>query len=88
MTFLPPQVADDIVKNLPSNFLRNQLDLYTWQLILMPSKWKKTLVGLLLATIIVVAAFNIVSSLVMVVTDKKSEHCNFTYFRCIAIYDY
>lgn len=37
---------------------------------LMPSKWK-TLVGLLLVLIIVVAAFNIVSSLVMVVTDKN-----------------
>lgn len=34
---------------------------------------EKTLVGLLLFLIIVVAAFNIVSSLVMVVTDKKSD---------------
>lgn len=32
---------------------------------------EKTLVGLLLVLIIVVAAFNIVSSLVMVVTDKN-----------------
>lgn len=39
---------------------------------LMRFRWK-TLVGLLLVLIIVVAAFNIVSSLVMVVTDKKSD---------------
>lgn len=34
---------------------------------------EKTLVGLLLCLIVLVAAFNIVSSLVMVVTDKKSD---------------
>ena len=34
---------------------------------------EKTMVGLLLALIVVVAAFNIVSTLVMVVTDKQSD---------------
>jgi lipoprotein-releasing system permease protein len=36
-------------------------------------KMEKTLVGLLLMLIIAVAAFNIVSTLVMVVTDKKAD---------------
>lgn len=34
---------------------------------------EKTIIGLLLSLIVIVAAFNIVSSLVMLVTDKKSD---------------
>ena len=36
-------------------------------------RMEKTMIGLLLALIVAVAAFNIVSTLVMVVTDKKSD---------------
>ena len=34
---------------------------------------EKTMIGLLLLLIVAVAAFNIISTLVMVVTDKKSD---------------
>ncbi|WP_000519369.1 FtsX-like permease family protein, partial [Acinetobacter baumannii] len=70
--FAAPQVADDIVKNLPSNFYATNWT-YTHGNLFNAIQMEKTLVGLLLVLIIVVAAFNIVSSLVMVVTDKKSD---------------
>lgn len=69
--FQAPQVAFDTAKIAPS---------------LMPSNWtsthgnlfgaiqmEKAMIGLLLFLIIIVAAFNIVSSLVMLVTDKKPD---------------
>src|SRR5690606_11709328 len=36
-------------------------------------KMEKTMIGLLLMMIVAVAAFNIISTLVMVVTDKKAD---------------
>ncbi len=36
-------------------------------------RMEKTMIGLLLLLIVAVAAFNIISTLVMVVTDKKSD---------------
>jgi lipoprotein-releasing system permease protein len=60
------------VKNLPSNFYATNWT-YTHGNLFNAIQMEKTLVGLLLVLIIVVAAFNIVSSLVMVVTDKKSD---------------
>ena len=50
-----------------------QIGLVRTGIYLMRSKWKKTMMGLLLMLIVAVAAFNIVSTLVMVVTDKQAD---------------
>ena len=46
---------------------------YTQGSLFSAMKMEKTMIGLLLLLIVAVAAFNIVSTLVMVVTDKKSD---------------
>ncbi len=70
--FLAPQVADDIVKDLPSNFYASNWT-FTHGNLFSAIQMEKAMVSLLLFLIVLVAAFNIVSSLVMVVTDKKSD---------------
>lgn len=70
--FAAPQVADDIVKTLPSNFYASNWT-YTHGNLFSAIQMEKAMVSLLLFLIVLVAAFNIVSSLVMVVTDKKSD---------------
>ena len=70
--FLAPEVADDIVKNLPSNFYASNWT-FTHGNLFSAIQMEKAMVSLLLFLIVLVAAFNIVSSLVMVVTDKKSD---------------
>ncbi|MHA3047914.1 MULTISPECIES: lipoprotein-releasing ABC transporter permease subunit [unclassified Acinetobacter] len=70
--FLAPQVAQDIVKQLPSGFYSSDWT-YTHGNLFSAIQMEKSMVSLLLFLIVLVAAFNIVSSLVMVVTDKKSD---------------
>ena len=70
--FLAPQVANDIVKKLPPNFYASDWT-YTHGNLFSAIQMEKAMVSLLLFLIVLVAAFNIVSSLVMVVTDKKSD---------------
>ncbi len=70
--FMAPQVADDIVRNLPGNFYASNWT-YTHGNLFSAIQMEKAMVSLLLFLIVLVAAFNIVSSLVMVVTDKKSD---------------
>ncbi len=70
--FLAPQVANDIVKELPGNFYASDWT-YTHGNLFSAIQMEKAMVSLLLFLIVLVAAFNIVSSLVMVVTDKKSD---------------
>ena len=70
--FLAPQVADDVVKDLPGNFYASNWT-YTHGNLFSAIQMEKAMVSLLLFLIVLVAAFNIVSSLVMVVTDKKSD---------------
>ncbi|MBU3118809.1 lipoprotein-releasing ABC transporter permease subunit [Acinetobacter soli] len=70
--FAAPQVADDIVETLPSNFYASNWT-YTHGNLFSAIQMEKAMVSLLLFLIVLVAAFNIVSSLVMVVTDKKSD---------------
>ena len=70
--FLAPEVADDIVKDLPSNFYASNWT-FTHGNLFSAIQMEKAMVSLLLFLIVLVAAFNIVSSLVMVVTDKKSD---------------
>ena len=70
--FSAPDTAWRIVADLPGNYwasdwTRTQGNLFQ------AIKLEKTMIGLLLLMIIAVAAFNIISTLVMVVTDKRSD---------------
>ncbi|KAK0363660.1 hypothetical protein LTR94_014261 [Friedmanniomyces endolithicus] len=70
--FAAPKVADEIVMDLPSGFYASNWT-YTHGNLFSAIQMEKAMVSLLLFLIVLVAAFNIVSSLVMVVTDKKSD---------------
>ena len=70
--FLAPEVADEVVRELPGNFYASNWT-YTHGNLFSAIQMEKAMVSLLLFLIVLVAAFNIVSSLVMVVTDKKSD---------------
>ena len=71
-TFAAPRVAWELEQNLPYGFAsrdwtRSHGNLYS------AIQLSKQLVALMLFTIIAVAAFNVVSALVMVVTDKQAD---------------
>ena len=70
--FLAPQVSTEIVSQLPPYFYASDWT-YTHGNLFSAIQMEKAMVSLLLFLIVLVAAFNIVSSLVMVVTDKKSD---------------
>ncbi|MEG0481620.1 MAG: lipoprotein-releasing ABC transporter permease subunit [Acinetobacter sp.] len=70
--FQAPQVANEIVRELPGTFYASDWT-YTHGNLFSAIQMEKAMVSLLLFLIVLVAAFNIVSSLVMVVTDKKSD---------------
>lgn len=70
--FLAPQVANEIVQELPHGFYASDWT-YTHGNLFSAIQMEKAMVSLLLFLIVLVAAFNIVSSLVMVVTDKKAD---------------
>ncbi|MEB3753469.1 lipoprotein-releasing ABC transporter permease subunit [Acinetobacter sp. MD2(2019)] len=70
--FQAPQVTQDIVKTLPKDFYGSDWT-YTQGDLFSAIQMEKSMVSLLLFLIVLVAAFNIVSSLVMVVTDKKAD---------------
>lgn len=70
--FAAPTVANEIVLDLPSNFYASDWT-YTHGNLFSAIQMEKAMVSLLLFLIVLVAAFNIVSSLVMVVTDKKAD---------------
>lgn len=70
--FLAPQVTQEIVRELPAGFYPTDWT-YTHGNLFSAIQMEKAMVSLLLFLIVLVAAFNIVSSLVMVVTDKKSD---------------
>ncbi|RHW22581.1 lipoprotein-releasing ABC transporter permease subunit [Pseudomonas jilinensis] len=70
--FQAPQVAWELVTRLPGQYYaqdwtRSHGNLFA------AIRMEKTMVGLLLLLIVAVAAFNIISTLVMVVTDKKAD---------------
>lgn len=71
--FLAPEIAQHITYTLndrslyTSDWTRSYGNLYQ------AIRMEKSVIGLLLLLIIAVAAFNIISTLVMVVTDKKSD---------------
>ena len=68
--FAAPQVSQEIVRDLPGNFYASDWT-YTHGNLFSAIPDGKAMVSLLLFLIVLVAAFNIVSSLVMVVTDKN-----------------
>lgn len=70
--FSAPTVANEIVSELPANFYASDWT-YTHGNLFSAIQMEKAMVSLLLFLIVLVAAFNIVSSLVMVVTDKKAD---------------
>lgn len=70
--FAAPEVTRNIMQDLPSNFYASDWT-YTHGNLFSAIQMEKAMVSLLLFLIVLVAAFNIVSSLVMVVTDKKSD---------------
>lgn len=70
--FEAPRVAWDLVTQLPGEYYaqdwtRSHGNLFA------AIRMEKTMIGLLLLLIVAVAAFNIISTLVMVVTDKKAD---------------
>lgn len=70
--FQAPRVAWELVNELPGSYYaqdwtRSHGNLFA------AIRMEKTMIGLLLLLIIAVAAFNIISTLVMVVTDKKAD---------------
>ena len=70
--FEAPTVVDKVLRDLPPYFYGSNWT-YTHGNLFSAIQMEKAMVGLLLFLIVLVAAFNIVSSLVMVVTDKKAD---------------
>ncbi|WP_062270014.1 lipoprotein-releasing ABC transporter permease subunit [Endozoicomonas arenosclerae] len=70
--FAAPKLAWDIAIELPGRYYVQDWTRTQGQLF-QAIQMEKTMVGLLLTLIVAVAAFNIVSTLVMVVTDKQSD---------------
>ena len=70
--FVAREVSNDFAAELPNNFYASDWT-QTQGNLFNAIQMEKAMVSLLLFLIVLVAAFNIVSSLVMVVTDKKSD---------------
>ena len=70
--FEAPNVVNAVLKDSPPYFYGSNWT-YTHGNLFSAIQMEKAMVGLLLFLIVLVAAFNIVSSLVMVVTDKKAD---------------
>ncbi|WP_353172699.1 lipoprotein-releasing ABC transporter permease subunit [Acinetobacter rudis] len=70
--FLAPEISQQIARELPGTFFASDWT-YTHGNLFNAIQMEKAMVSLLLFLIVLVAAFNIVSSLVMVVTDKKAD---------------
>lgn len=70
--FAAPRLSWDIAMTLPGRYYVQDWT-RTHGRLFQAIQMEKTMVGLLLTLIVAVAAFNIVSTLVMVVTDKKGD---------------
>jgi len=70
--FDAPSVANKIALNLDAGFYSIDWT-RTHGNLFQAIRMEKTMIGLLLMVIVAVAAFNIISTLVMVVTDKKAD---------------
>ncbi|PIE43728.1 MAG: lipoprotein-releasing system transmembrane subunit LolC [Gammaproteobacteria bacterium] len=70
--FEAPQVSWELARNLSEQYYASDWT-RTHGNLFQAIRMEKTMIGLLLMMIVAVAAFNIVSTLVMVVTDKRSD---------------
>jgi lipoprotein-releasing system permease protein len=70
--FAAPEIAWNLLFKLDGNYRASDWT-RTHGNLFQAIKMEKTMIGLLLMVIVAVAAFNIVSTLVMVVTDKQSD---------------
>ena len=70
--FRAPAIAWDLAMTLPGRYFVQDWT-RTQGRLFQAIQMEKTMVGLLLTLIVAVAAFNIVSTLIMVVTDKQSD---------------
>lgn len=70
--FEAPTVVNKLLQDLPPGYYGSNWT-YTHGSLFSAIQMEKAMVGLLLFLIVLVAAFNIISSLVMVVTDKKAD---------------
>ena len=70
--FAAPRLSWDVAMDLPGRYYVQDWT-RTHGRLFQAIQMEKTMVGLLLTLIVAVAAFNIVSTLVMVVTDKKGD---------------
>jgi lipoprotein-releasing system permease protein len=70
--FLAPQVSRELANKLPGNYLVRDWT-YQHRNFFSALRTEKRMMSLILFLIVAVAAFNIVSTLVMVVTDKQSD---------------
>jgi lipoprotein-releasing system permease protein len=70
--FKAPQVAREVARSMDGRFFISDWT-RTHGNLFQAIRMEKTMIGLLLMFIVAVAAFNIVSTLVMVVTDKKAD---------------
>jgi lipoprotein-releasing system permease protein len=70
--YVAPQVANDLQKNLPEQYTVSNWT-QEYGTFFKAIRMEKSMMFFILILIIAVAAFNLVSSLVMIVTDKRSE---------------
>ncbi len=70
--FAAPQVVYDVVQQLDSGYYSSNWTRTHWNLY-QAIQMSKNLVGLLMSLIVAIAAFNVVSTLVLVVIDKQSD---------------
>lgn len=70
--FEAPRISNEMLYDLPANYYETNWT-QTHGNLFSAIQMEKAMMGLLLMLIVAVAAFNIVSSLVMVVTDKKAD---------------
>ncbi|WP_129211384.1 lipoprotein-releasing ABC transporter permease subunit [Candidatus Pseudomonas adelgestsugas] len=70
--YLAPKVSRDIVARLGTGYMSDDWT-HTQNSLFSAMKMEKTMIGLLLLMIIVVAAFNIIATLSMVVNDKSTD---------------
>lgn len=85
--FAAPSVAQRAAALAPDRLVASNWT-YTHGNLFGAIQMEKAMIGLLLFLIIIVAAFNIVSSLVMLVTDKKTRHCHLKDLWSVATADY
>ena len=70
--FVAPQVVEQLLAQLPGDYFGSDWT-YTHGSLFSAIQMEKAMIGLLLFMIVLVAVFNIVSSLVMTVSDKKAD---------------